>query len=773
MIPYRRFRPWRRRLIWLGVVAAVLGVLVTIALLVVYPRVGESTLRNKVVPRLASKLGRAVTLGPVEIRLGHAELRDLVVAGRGGAPLATVAKVSIDFDTLPSLWGEARVRRVVVDGVRVQARRAADGNDDVRDVLERLRGGGAAGAGAGSSGLGKLRPDLLLVRGITAAITDEVTATTATVGDGEATLAAGQPARLTLRQVAVQGRGDVRGQLAAVTVERAAGAPPTLQLEGGAGQLWAGLAFTGIHGSIAPQLDGARYDLDLTGGYGGVEGDLWTAKGHVEPPSGSAVVDLVAKRFTLDRLAPILAGTAVIEPERTSVDADFHLELAQQVATFRGGFHVSDLNVTHPMVADKPVRALDFAGDVAGTLDRSAHLLTLARGEFVTGEMPFSFTGSVQMPGGLRELRDRLGALRGRGPVDPDADADVDDLDADADPGAAPTVAAGAAAAATSTKLDVRLVIPPVACQRALDVIPKAAAPYLAGYQLTGTYQANLHLAIDWANLDGLILDGIDSRLGLGGCTVVRAPADSPLRLRGEFEHYVEVEAGQWLTIWVGNSNPDYVPLSQVSPYLPRSLQTTEDSSFFTHHGFITREFRTALISNLKAGRFKHGASSISMQLVKNALLYREKTLARKLQELILTWHMEQVLSKERILEIYINIIEYGPGIYGIGEAARHYFGKPASDLNPVEAAFFSTILPNPKERYAQFCAGTLRRTTEAKIGRILDLMLKRGRLTEEEWTLAKATPLVFARDGLDEAACMGRRSRALRNARPTNPLKK
>ncbi len=773
MIPFRRFRPWRRRLIALAVVAVVLGVLATIALVVVYPRVGESTLRNKVVPRLASKLGRAVTLGAVEIRLGHAELHDLVVAGLGNEPLATVAKVSIEFDTLPSLWGEARVRRVVVDGVRVRARRAADGTDDVRDVLDRLRGRGPGGAAAsGSSGLGKLRPDLLLVRGIEAAIVDEVTGTRATIGDGDATMAAGQPARLTLRTLDVHGRGDVRGQLAAITIERTAGAPPTLQLEGGAGQLWAGLAFTGIHGTVTPQLDGARYDLDLTGGYGGVEGDLWTAKGHVEPPSGSAVVDLVAKRFTLDRLAPILAGTAVIEPERTSVDADFHLEVARQVSTFRGGFHVSDLNVTHPLVADKPVRALDFAGDVAGTLDRAAHSLTLARGEFVTGEMPFSFTGSVQMPGGLRELRARLGALRGHDAADLDADPEADDLDVEP-AAAAPAVVAGTSTAATSAKVDVRLVIPPVACQRALDVIPKAAAPYLAGYQLTGTYQANLHLAIDWANLDGLILDGIDSRLGLGGCTVVRAPADSPLRLRGEFEHYVEVEKGQWLTVWVGHSNPDYVPLSQVSPYLPRSLQTTEDSSFFSHHGFITREFRTALVSNLKAGRFKHGASSISMQLVKNALLYREKTLARKLQELILTWHMEQVLSKERILEIYINIIEYGPGIYGIGEAARHYFGKPASDLTPVEAAFFSTILPNPKERYAQYCAGTLRRTTEAKIGRIVDLMLKRGRLTEEEWTLAKATPLVFARDGIDQDACMGRRSRALRNARPTNPLKK
>jgi membrane peptidoglycan carboxypeptidase len=245
-------------------------------------------------------------------------------------------------------------------------------------------------------------------------------------------------------------------------------------------------------------------------------------------------------------------------------------------------------------------------------------------------------------------------------------------------------------------------------------------------------------------------------------------------RLTETFEHYVEVERDQWLAFMVGPENPDFVPVTDVSPYLIKSLMTTEDSAFYKHRGFIVKEFRTALIKNLEAGYFKYGASSITMQLVKNALLYREKTAARKFQELFLTWYIETLLEKDRILEIYLNIIEYGPGLYGIGPAAKHYFGKHPRDLTPVEAAFFSSILPNPKERYAQYCQGTLRNWTEDKIQRILGLMRKRDRLTEEEYVMATITPLVFEKDGSEtEEQCMDRRRKAMKNSRPTNPLKK
>jgi membrane peptidoglycan carboxypeptidase len=200
---------------------------------------------------------------------------------------------------------------------------------------------------------------------------------------------------------------------------------------------------------------------------------------------------------------------------------------------------------------------------------------------------------------------------------------------------------------------------------------------------------------------------------------------------------------------------------------------STEDSAFRTHKGFIPSEFRTALVNDLKAGKFTHGASSITMQMVKNVLLFRQKTLARKLQELFLTWHVENTLEKDRILEIYFNVIEYGPALYGIGPATRHYFGKEPHALNPVEAAFFSSILPSPKERYKQYCANTLTKLTEEKIKLYLSVMLKRKRLTQEEYDEALETPLQFVKDSDEtEEECLKRTQKAIKNARPTNPMK-
>jgi membrane peptidoglycan carboxypeptidase len=314
-----------------------------------------------------------------------------------------------------------------------------------------------------------------------------------------------------------------------------------------------------------------------------------------------------------------------------------------------------------------------------------------------------------------------------------------------------------------------RFVIPPIACQRVLDAIPAEMAPYMTGYKTRGTFDTDIHVDIDWSDLDATQLDG---HVGIRNCKVLDEPEDSPKRLQEEFEHHVEVDQGEWLSFDVGPSNDEFVPIDQISPFLVKSIMSTEDSAFYQHHGFIPSEFRTALINNLKAGKFVQGASSITMQMVKNVLLYREKTLTRKLQELFLTWHVENTLTKDRILEIYLNVIEYGPGLYGIGPAAYHFFGKKPRDLGPVEAAFFSTILPSPKQRYKQYCAGTLTKWTTGKIERILQIMLKRDRLTQSEYDAAIATPLLFSKDGSEsEEDCMKRVKEAIKNARPTNPL--
>ena len=124
-----------------------------------------------------------------------------------------------------------------------------------------------------------------------------------------------------------------------------------------------------------------------------------------------------------------------------------------------------------------------------------------------------------------------------------------------------------------------------------------------------------------------------------------------------------------------------------------------EDGAFFAHKGFLLEPFKKSIVVNLKAGRFVRGASTISMQLVKNLYLRRYKTIARKLEEILITWLIEEnrLISKERMLEIYLNIIEWGPGVHGAQEAARYYFAKDAGDLTLAESIFMSAVIPRPK----------------------------------------------------------------------------
>ena len=139
-----------------------------------------------------------------------------------------------------------------------------------------------------------------------------------------------------------------------------------------------------------------------------------------------------------------------------------------------------------------------------------------------------------------------------------------------------------------------------------------------------------------------------------------------------------------------------YVPLHHISPWIPRAILTTEDNSFFKHDGFNRTALRASIERNLDRGDFVRGASTISMQLVKNVFLTREKVIARKVQEAILVWLMESVVRvpKARLLEIYLNVIEFAPGVFGVHDAAVHYFGKRPDELTLAECAWLVTIVP-------------------------------------------------------------------------------
>ncbi len=166
-----------------------------------------------------------------------------------------------------------------------------------------------------------------------------------------------------------------------------------------------------------------------------------------------------------------------------------------------------------------------------------------------------------------------------------------------------------------------------------------------------------------------------------------------------------------------------WVPFSMISPELVKAVIIAEDDKFWTHEGFDYEAIGEAIEKNIKAGRFRAGGSTISQQLAKNLFLTPEKTVFRKLREAALTWRLERALTKRRILEIYLNVVEWGDGVFGIEAASRRYFGKLALDLDPMEAARLVSTLPSP----IRFNPTGEQRFVLSRSAVIYNIMVKRG----------------------------------------------
>ncbi len=147
---------------------------------------------------------------------------------------------------------------------------------------------------------------------------------------------------------------------------------------------------------------------------------------------------------------------------------------------------------------------------------------------------------------------------------------------------------------------------------------------------------------------------------------------------------------------WKPDQN--WVPLSLISLHLQRAVIIAEDASFYHHDGFDWEGIREAAMRNLGKGKLQRGGSTITQQLAKNLYLSPEKNLLRKVNEALITWSLERRLTKDRILELYLNVVEWGQHVYGAEAAARHHFGKAVKDLSPKEAALLAAILPAPRQ---------------------------------------------------------------------------
>ena len=213
---------------------------------------------------------------------------------------------------------------------------------------------------------------------------------------------------------------------------------------------------------------------------------------------------------------------------------------------------------------------------------------------------------------------------------------------------------------------------------------------------------------------------------------------------------------GRVLTHYYDHKFRIWVPLSSLPDIVIQAVVTAEDDTFFAHEGVNYKATWDALVHDAQKRRFARGGSTITQQMIKNVLLSREKTISRKLREYVLARRTEELISKRRILEIYLNEVEWGNGIYGVEAASRSYFNKHASELSVDEAALLAGMLPNPKYYNPYKRLNKARDRQE----RVLSNMLQAKLITPEGFTAAMEAPLKLRSGTGDSSALTGDRGR-------------
>ncbi len=289
--------------------------------------------------------------------------------------------------------------------------------------------------------------------------------------------------------------------------------------------------------------------------------------------------------------------------------------------------------------------------------------------------------------------------------------------------------------------------LPRTRCQELFSALPFGMRGSLPGFMFDGELGATFELDMDWNQPDDAVMDVVVDNQ----CQVVTGGDLKLAKFGHTFTHHVEDKVGEHDFI-MGPGSENWVDLEEIAPHMPHALVTCEDGAFYKHKGISASAIKRAVKKNIEKGYFAYGASTITMQLVKNLFLTRDKTISRKLQEMIITWWIENSLEKDRIMELYLNVVEYGPALYGIKNASWHFFAKHPIDLDLLECAFLAKMLPNPVARYRYYEKGRSGLDPEwmAVLARVVGKMLDRGYITKDEHDQALATPFEFYYPDLD-----------------------
>ncbi len=421
----------------------------------------------------------------------------------------------------------------------------------------------------------------------------------------------------------------------------------------------------------------------------------WTL-GATIPKQKDPKLTLEVPDMSLAEVGGIMFGAEHIQWSEAFAETAVALEVTRggQILTLSGQIAVSGLTLNHERLSATPLESLSAHGDFKLSYDREAAALHLERFLVSRGLARATVRGDI--------LLERLA-------------------------------------------FDLFVNVPSTSCRQIFSAIPEALRTRLKGVQLDGNLGLDLHLAMDDQKTDDVVLEAALNNQ----CRVTEnGGLPEANYFRGPFSYNAYTQNGEDLRLVTGPGTDRWTPLALISPFIIEAVLTTEDGKFWRHKGLTLPEIRRAISLNLKKESLRHGASTITMQLAKNLFLTRERSVARKLQELFLVWYLETNFAKEELLELYLNVVEFGPSLYGIRDAAEHYFGREPAELNAMESVFLIKLLPNPVARHRTYVRGALTERQKKNLHRVLRTMKDRDRIAEIDFSNALQQEIVFFKEG-------------------------
>jgi hypothetical protein len=374
-----------------------------------------------------------------------------------------------------------------------------------------------------------------------------------------------------------------------------------------------------------------------------------------------------------------------------SIEGNVTFDGGAGTAAYSLDLKVEGFDLDHPSWDRVPWRGLQAATKIQGTYEFSAHRLVLSDWEATFLGLPLGINGSIEI----------LPLFRG-------------ELSISTPPHNPPS------------------------CAALLQAQPEVFRQALQGLSLDGFLGFQASIGFDSSAWEKLSFAFEISSL----CTV----KSEPTALAALYPILTQpgITTGALSPLPLGKFHPDYVPLAKLPRHVIGAFTTSEDSKFYRHNGFDLDMIRAALAQDLESRSTSRGASTITQQLAKNLFLTHHRTIVRKLKEAILTWRLNRLIGKDRTLELYLNIIELGPGIQGIRQASLTYFGKEPSDLLPLESAHLAALTPNPHVLARRFRDGQVDEGWMQRLNDLLGMMKRMGRLSREELAKARNQTLVL-----------------------------